>query len=137
MKTIHDEARQRTAEYQAWRAMRQRCLNPRHRAFARYGARGISVCKSWASYAVFLADMGRCPSGLTLERLDNAKGYEPNNCVWATRKEQQRNRRNTLKVSFRGELRPLAEVAEAHGKPYHLVWDRIFRSGWSVEKAVA
>jgi len=137
VRTVHDEARQRTPEYEAWRAMRQRCLNPKHRAYKRYGARGITICARWSNYSAFLADMGRCPPGLTLERKDNALGYGPENCIWATRKAQQRNRRNTLKVEFEGQLRPLAEIAEERGKPYHLVWDRVFRSGWTVEKAVA
>jgi hypothetical protein len=73
--------------------MWQRCGNPKHPAFSRYAERGITICERWRSFECFLSDMGERPSGLTLDRLDNARGYEPGNCRWATRKEQIRNRR--------------------------------------------
>jgi hypothetical protein len=83
----------RTKEYYAWGDMKARCLNDRHKAYPRYGGRGISVCDRWLSFENFLEDMGPCPPGLTLERGDNDKGYEPSNCRWATRTDQSRNRR--------------------------------------------
>jgi hypothetical protein len=75
--------------------MIDRCTLPNLPAFKNYGGRGITICERWMSFANFLADMGDRPPGLTLERNDNERGYEPNNCSWATRKEQLLNRRHS------------------------------------------
>jgi hypothetical protein len=74
--------------------MRYRCQNPKDRAYKWYGARGIKVCERWEKFENFLADMGKRPPGLSLERVDNNKGYEPSNCIWATWTQQMRNRRS-------------------------------------------
>lgn len=82
-----------TRVYEVWRAMLQRCYNPNHRAYANYGARGITVCERWHTFVNFLVDMGEPPPGLSIDRINNDGNYEPGNCRWATCSEQMRNRR--------------------------------------------
>lgn len=80
-------------EYSIWKNMRTRCHNPKFKQWKDYGGRGITIDPRWDDFAVFLADMGPCPPGLTIERSNNDLGYGPGNCVWATRAQQNRNRR--------------------------------------------
>lgn len=82
--------------YTTWSQMRQRCLNPRATKWPDYGGRGITVSDQWADFAVFLADMGERPDGMTLDRIDNDGNYERGNCRWATPSQQQFNRRNRV-----------------------------------------
>lgn len=109
-----------TRTYRIWCGMRKRCLNPAARAYARYGGRGVTACERWSRFENFLADMGECPDGLTIERIDNDRGYEPSNCKWATYAEQSANRRNTVK--FDGLTLP--ELARRDGIPYATAYYR-------------
>ena len=78
--------------YRSWRAMLTRCTNPYSVSYAQYGGRGVAVCDRWLKFPTFLADMGIRPPGTSLDRIDNSRGYEPANCRWASRSEQNRNR---------------------------------------------
>lgn len=129
------EAR-KTREYRAWAAMRARCNNPNVINYERYGGRGIRVCKRWDDYRLFLLDMGRCPPGCTLERMDNGEGYSPGNCTWATRSAQVRNRRTSLMVDYGGKRWNFADLVDAHGRDYMLVYNRVFRYRWTMERAL-
>lgn len=90
---MHKHGLSHTTIYYVWSAMRARCLTPTNADYYLYGARGITVCDRWKSFENFYADMGDCPKGLTLERIENDKGYEPDNCKWATLVEQRHNQR--------------------------------------------
>ena len=87
----HGQRHSRT--YESWKHMKSRCSNPNYQYFASYGGRGIAVCERWEKFENFLADMGERPPGKSLDRIDNEKGYCPENCRWATHSEQMKNRR--------------------------------------------
>lgn len=101
--------------YKCWSSMRERCNNPANLNYSSYGGRGIKVCRRWDSFALFLVDMGPRPSGMSIERKDNDRGYSPENCVWATMKTQAENRRNTVLLTHNGETRTLSAWAAAMG----------------------
>jgi hypothetical protein len=123
-------------EWQAWRSMKQRCLNPKHKAYENYGGRGIRVCDQWLkSFEAFFADMGHRPDGHTLERIDNDGNYEPGNCRWAPRIEQEWNKRTNRLVSIDGKRMPMAVAARKHGLTRGQLYDRL-SYGWSLERAL-
>lgn len=127
-----------TPEYRAWQQMRLRCIDPEHAAYPSYGGRGITVCERWlSSPSTFLADMGPKPSPLhEIDRVDNAKGYSPENCRWATRKQNDRNRRSNRVLEFRGERRCVAEWCDLLGLNTSAVVKRL-DAGWPVEKTLS
>lgn len=95
----HGHSNPESKTYRAWNAMKRRCFNPTHKSYANYGGRGITVCDRWLQFENFLADMGESPPDLSIDRINNNGNYEPKNCRWATRSEQQRNKRNTRRLS--------------------------------------
>lgn len=124
-----------TSTFHAWTGMKQRCYNQKSRNFPRYGARGIIVCNRWlASYENFYEDMGANPgSGYSLDRINVDGPYAPENCRWATWREQQNNRGNNNIVEWLGEKKTLTEWARAVGlKP--VTAKRRFYAGWPLER---
>lgn len=115
--------------------MLDRCQRPANRHYADYGGRGITVCERWKQFDAFFEDMGEAPADLTLERLNNNEGYNPDNCVWATRKEQARNKRNTVRITHNGRTMALADWADEIGLPSMKIWRRLKR-GWSTPEAL-
>ena len=124
-----------TPIYMVWWAMINRCSNQKCWAFKYYGGRGIRVCKRWMSFANFYADMGDCPSGLTLERRNNNGPYSKSNCYWATREEQGSNRRGVRLLTFNGKTQTMSRWAREIGVPVGTLWQRLKR-GLSVEVAL-
>ena len=104
-----------TPTYAAWANMKHRCNRAHTSRFPNYSGRGVSVCERWLKFENFLADMGVRPPGLTIERIDNAAGYSPENCKWASRTEQQRNRRACNYLTIDGVTRCVLEWAEVSG----------------------
>lgn len=123
-----------TRSYSIWGCMKKRCFDPKQNGFENYGGRGITVCEGWMEFEQFYADMGDCPEGMTLERKDTEKNYEPGNCRWATWTEQARNRSNNRKIEINGETRVLSEWCETLGANYNTVYGRLAR-GLTPEKA--
>ena len=126
-------------EYSCWQMMVARCVNPKAQMYPQYGARGIKVCDRWLKFENFLADMGDRPSDKhSIERDDVNGGYEPGNCRWATIEVQANNKRNTVYVDYNGERLPLAVVVKRHSVvDVEIVRCRVFRQGWSLERAMS
>lgn len=124
-----------TVEYTTWLGIKARCKSLTLRR--NYSERGITVCPEWReSFEAFFASVGPRPSSKhSLDRIDNDGNYEPGNCRWATRTEQNRNRRNTRKVTIDGVEIPLAEAVERFGGKYATVLSRLHR-GWSHERCL-
>ena len=123
--------------YVSWDAMKQRCLNPNNPFYHNYGGRGITVCDSWLKFRPFLSDMGLRPSlDYSIDRYPNNYGaYEPGNCRWATRKQQNRNRRGNVMLEFNGEASSLTEWAERAGMSLSTLRCRV-GCGWTVAEAL-
>lgn len=103
-------------EYTSLKCAKNRCNNPNCKEYNDYGGRGISICERWMeSSASFIEDMGECPEGFTLERIDVNGNYCPENCKWASLEEQSLNKRNTVKVNYDGELIPIVKLIEKTG----------------------
>lgn len=131
-----------TLEYRAWNAMMKRgawpalAHKPESADYRNYRAKGITVCERWWDFPNFLADMGPKPSPLhTLDRIDGNGNYEPGNCRWATRQEQNRNYSRNRRLEFRGETRILCEWAESIGISADTLGERL-KAGLSVEQAL-
>lgn len=119
--------------------MHARCSNKAFKQYNDYGGRGIKVCQRWSGKdgaLNFITDMGPRPKGATVERRENDEDYSPNNCYWGTRKEQGRNKRNNLRVTYKGRTQCLSAWAEELGCHQSALYYRIVTAGWPVNKAM-
>lgn len=131
--------------YRIWAKMRNRCNNPNESTFKYYGGKGIKVCERWADFSLFFNDMN--PSyeehvkkygekNTTLDRIDNSKDYEPNNCRWATRSVQSNNKSTNKIIEYNGESHNLTEWSKILGIARDVLQWRIYRGNWSIEKTL-
>lgn len=125
-------------EYAVWCTMKARCTNPNNKKFPRYGGRGIKVCERWRdSFENFITDMGRRPGAeFSVERVNNDGDYEPTNCRWASRREQGKNKRNSVLYNLNGKLVNLTEMCEILSLNFNSVKNRIYTHGDPIDKAV-
>lgn len=123
--------------YSSWKAMLKRCRYKKHQAFKNYGGRGIKVCNRWqTSFQAFLEDMGERPSKkMCIDRINNDGDYEPGNCRWASMKEQQRNRRGNVRITFQDETMTEAEWARKIGISQTALKRRL-DMGWDIADAL-
>lgn len=125
----------RSQLYGTWAMMRARCSNPDHKAYPDYGGRGVTVCERWKSFENFIADMGERPAGMTLDRIDNDKGYSPENCRWATRKQQNNNSRKNRLLTHEGRTQTLSAWAGEAGLSRGALLKRLAR-GWTLAESL-
>ena len=126
-----------TRVYHIWRQMRYRCSSPKAPEYKNYGGRGIKVCWQWNMFGAFYEDMGDPPTDKhTIERRDKEKGYSPDNCYWATYKEQLNNRRDNNRVTAFGRTQTVTQWAEEYGLPVTTLRNRLFRAKMSPEDAL-
>jgi hypothetical protein len=118
-----------------WNGMRERCKNKKANNYHNYGGRGIKVCDRWLDFSNFYEDMGNPPDGMSLDRKDNNGNYEPLNCRWATRKEQNNNTSVNRFLEFNGDRKTLSQWADTTGIRLGTIWSRL-KSGWSVERSL-
>lgn len=121
--------------YHTWLGMRKRCNNKNNIGYPLYGGRGITVCKRWDDFELFLSDMGNKPFGTSLDRIDNNKGYNPKNCKWSTITEQQRNTSTNRMITYKGKTLCIAEWAEKLGIKYSVFYNRL-RKNNDIKKAL-
>jgi hypothetical protein len=136
--TKHGDARRGrlTREYRIWYNIKQRCYNPKTFGYKYYGARGISLCKRWySSFYNFLKDMGRCPEGMTIDRINNDGAYTPSNCRWATRLDQMNNMRGNHAIMHDGIVLNVCQWSRKNGINNQTLCSRLTR-GWPVKLAL-
>lgn len=134
-RTDHIPADQYRKTRWVWEGMIRRCADPKCISFKNYGGRGIRVCDRWLSFLNFLGDMGVRPNGCSIDRIDNDKGYQPDNCRWATRHEQNNNKRNNRALTYQGRTMSVSSWARELNIPVGTITSRITR-GWTDSKII-
>lgn len=124
-------------EYTAWNNMLQRCTNPKHKKFHRYGGRSITVCEDWKkSFRLFVRDMGPCPPGYSIERKNNDGNYEIDNCEWIPSKNQWRNKSKNKYLIYKGKRMLFTDACRAAKLPPGTVRARLQQLKWTPEQAL-
>lgn len=126
-----------TKIHHLWKGMMSRCYSPANFAFEHYGQRGITVCEKWHTFENFFEDMGERPPGRSLDRIDNNGPYSPENCRWATRAEQARNKRSNRVLGWRGEEKVLSDWAKCLGISGRVIAHRLDILGWDIERTLS
>ena len=121
--------------YNKWRGMHQRCNDVNSEKYPIYGGRGITICKRWNEYLNFLTDMGICPKGLSLGRIDNNGNYEPSNCRWENAYQQQNNTRKNRNITYHNTTLTIAQWSRKVSIPYKCLWKRL-KNGWAIKDAL-
>lgn len=134
LRTTHNKSK--TKIYKTWSAIIQRCKNPNDRNYYNYGGRGIAVCDSWLNFENFYKDMGEIPKGKSIDRINNDGNYCKENCKWSTVKEQCNNKRNTYFITYNGKTQTLTQWSEEIMIDSHVLYTRLKRLKWSVEKTL-
>lgn len=135
-KTTH--GKWKSKEWNSWDHMKRRCNNPKDPKYADYGGRGIKVCESWMKFENFYKDMGDAPSPKhSLDRKRFNGNYEKKNCKWSTGKEQSNNKRNNRTIIYNGDVKTLAQWADAYGMSRGKLIGRLFIQNLDFERAVA
>lgn len=118
--------------------MKSRCNNPKNKKYYRYGNRGVTVCEEWQQFEAFYkwAMESGYRNGLSIDRIDNDGNYCPENCRWATHREQANNTSKTIKIEFNGETKTLSEWADSIGINRECLWKRIYLRNWPIGKAL-
>lgn len=127
--------RSKSKIYKLWHRILDRCYDSNSKDFQNYGGRGIKVCDRWRQFENFLADMGDRPHGKTLDRRNNALGYSPENCRWATWNQQARNRRSNRIITVLGVTGCVYDVSDHFQISGKLVTSRLVK-GWTPERAI-
>lgn len=134
--------------------MKYRCYNPNYRGYKNYGGRGITVCEEWNNSERINISYHNNPTkgfiafkewaikngytdNLTLDRIDNSKGYSPENCRWVSVKIQNNNRRNNILIAYKGETKTLHQWCDELHLSYQKIFQRLNRLHWSVERALS
>lgn len=137
-KANQTHGKSQTRLYHIWQLMKQRCLNPQNKHYVDYGGRGITICDEWKgdfiAFYNWAIDSGY-RDDLSIDRADNCKGYNPENCRWVSEKVQANNKRNNRYLTLNGETHNLSEWSEITGIKIDTICKRL-KAGWPVEKAL-
>lgn len=125
-----------TPTYKSWLTMRRRCFDVSFKDYPHYGGSGIQMQPDWEDFRIFHRDMGDRPPGMTLDRIDNTKGYSAINCRWATHTTQMNNTSRSRVLEYKGEFHTVSEWARILNVPRARLSARLNGLGWSIEKTL-